>query len=191
MQQGGSQLYLSVRLFWILDLLTMDMSDEKLRRIAFHEAGHAWMMVFEGLGVRSVSLEIRGPVHGDNRGETVPEVQMSEGRRDLSEKFARAALAGSAAEHFLMGGWDEESLLADSYDRGRAKGFMAVSGNDWKPEALDHYIQALANSVVEEISTPRTWHAITCLAFRLMAKGAITGVEIAAFIEENWEFYSS
>jgi hypothetical protein len=162
----------------------MDMTDEKLRRIAFHEAGHAWMMVFEGLGVISMSLEIRGPVHGDNRGETVAEMQMAEGRRDLSDKFARAALAGSAAEHFLMGDWDEESLLADSYDTGRAKGFMAMTGDDWKSEALDHYIQALANSVLEEISTPRTWHTITRLAYILMERETLTGEEVAAFFEE-------
>jgi len=163
----------------------MDFTDERKRRIAFHEAGHAWAMFFEGLGVKSMSLEIRAPVRGDNRGETVAEVHMSEGRRDLSDKFARAALAGSAAEHFLMGDWDEESLLAGSYDTGRAKSFMSMTGDDWKSEALDHYIQALSSEVLDEISTPRVWHAITRLAYMLTEKGTMTGAEIAAFFEEE------
>ena len=45
----------------------LDNSDDKLRRTAFHEAGHAWMMWKEGLGVRSVSIEPHAPAPGDVR----------------------------------------------------------------------------------------------------------------------------
>ena len=163
----------------------MDFSDEKLHRIAFHEAGHAWMMVKEGLGVISVSMEPLSPIKGDNRGETVPELAMEEGRKELSERFAKAALAGSAAEHHLLGRWDEESLQASAYDTGKAKGFVAISGDDWKPESLDHYVQRLSNAVMEEISRPRVWHTITGLAYELLASGTLTGEQVLEIVSDG------
>ncbi len=162
----------------------MDFGDEQKRRVAFHEAGHAWMMLKEELGVISVSMEPGSLVQGDNRGETLPEVVMEEGRKELSEKFAKAALAGSAAEHFLLGNWDEASLQASAYDKGRAKSFLAMSGADWKPEALDHYVHALSNSVLEEISRPGAWHTITALAYELSGAGTLTGDEVLEILSE-------
>lgn len=161
----------------------MDFADEKFLRIAYHEAGHAWMMIEQGLGVVTVSMEPLSAVHGDNRGETVPGSAMEEGKRKLSEKFARAALAGSAVEHFFLGRWDEESLQSSAYDTGRAKSFMIMSGDDWKTQALDHYIQALSGKVLEEISRPRAWHAITGLAYELMQKGTMSGEEVKLFLD--------
>lgn len=163
----------------------MDPSDEKKRRIAFHEAGHAWMMWKEGLGVRSVSMKPFSPIQGDNRGETVPDLAMEEDRKELSEKFAKTALAGSAAEHYLAGNWDEESLQASAYDTRSAKGFMTTSGDVWKPQALDHYVQALSNSVMEEISRPKVWHAITGLAYELLASGTLTEEQVLEIVSEE------
>ena len=163
----------------------MDFADEKKRRIAFHEAGHAWMMLKEGLGVVSVSMEPSSLIRGDNRGNTVPEMAMEKERKELSGKFAKASLAGSAAEHYLQGKWDEEGLQASAYDTGRAKGFIAMSGDDWKPEALDHYVLALANSVLEEISQPKVWHAITSLAYELLESGTLTGDEVLEIVSEE------
>jgi hypothetical protein len=163
----------------------MDFTDEKKRRTAFHEAGHAWMMVKEGLGVISVSMKPLSPIQGDNRGETLSELAMEEGRKELSEKYAKSALAGSAAEHFLLGNWDEESLQASAYDKGRAKDFMAMSGADWKPEALDHYVHALSNSVMEEISRPRVWHTITVLAYELAGAGTLSGEKVLEIVSDG------
>jgi len=163
----------------------MDFADEKLLRIAFHEAGHAWMMWKDGLGVRSVSMEPHTPIQGDNRGETLPDLAMEEGRKELSVKFARTALAGSAAEHYLLGRWDEESLLASAYDTGRAKGFMLMSGDDWGSEALDHYVQAMSNTVMEKITRPREWHTITGLAYELLAAGILTGEKVLVILSEG------
>ena len=163
----------------------MDFTDEKKRRIAFHEAGHAWMMVKEGLGVISVSMEPLSPIQSDNRGETLPELAMEDGRKELSERFAKAALAGSAAEHYLLGHWDEESLQASAYDTGKAKGFIARAGDDWKPEVLDHYVQTLSNAAMEEISRPRVWHTITVLAYELLASGTLTGEQVMEIVSES------
>jgi len=160
----------------------MDFSDEKTRRIAFHEAGHAWMLWKEGLGVISVSIEPRSPIQGDNRGETIPELVMEESRKELSKKFAKAALTGSAAEHYLLGTWDDESLQARAYDTGRAKDYLAMSRDDWKPEPLDHHVQTFSNSVMEEISRPRVWHTITVLAYALLASGILTGKQVREII---------
>jgi hypothetical protein len=163
----------------------MDFADEKFLRIAFHEAGHAWMMWKEGLGVRSVSMEPRTPIQGDNRGETLPDLAMEEGRKELSEKFARAALAGSTAEHYLLGRWDEESLLASAYDTGRAKSFMSMSGDDWGFKALEHHVQALSNTVMEKITRPREWHTITRLAYELLAIGTLIEEKVLVILSEG------
>lgn len=163
----------------------MDFVDEQKRRVAFHEAGHAWMMVREGLEVKSVSLKASGPLQGDNRGETVPEHVMEEGNRDTCEKFAKAALAGSLAEHYMLGKWDEESLVASAYDTGRARGCLSMSGEDWKPDALDHYIQSLGNMVMEEISQARVWHAITALAYEILASGTLTGIQVQEILSDG------
>ena len=160
----------------------MDFLNEKLRRIAFHEAGHAWMMEKVGIRVKHSSVKAFGTVTGDNRGETVPEKPIEKNRRDLSDKFARAALAGSATEHYLLGSWDDEGLTASAYDTGRAKSYLSMSGDDIKPEALGHYVMALANSVLEEISRPGTWHSITQLAYALMESGTLDGEKVREIV---------
>ena len=162
----------------------MDFTEDKKRRIAFHEAGHAWMMWKEGLGVKSVSMEPHRPIHGDNRGETVPDLAMEEGRKELSQKFAKAALAGSAAEHFLLGKWDEESLQASSYDTKKARDFMVMSGDNRESRSLDQDIHALLNSVIGEISRPREWHIVTGLAYALLASGSLTGEQVLEILAD-------
>jgi hypothetical protein len=163
----------------------MDLSDEKKRRIAFHEAGHAWMTWKEGLGVKSVSMEPHRSIQGDNRGETIPDLAIEQGRHELSQKFAKAALAGSAAEHFLLGKWDEDSLQASTYDTRKARGFLAMSGDNRDSESLDHDIQALSNSVMVAISRPREWHNITDLAYALLASGTLTGEQVMEILSEG------
>jgi hypothetical protein len=155
-----------------------------MRRIAFHEAGHAWMMVREGLGVRFISSNSRESLPGDNRGVTVPELCMEERQRALSEKFAKAALAGSAAEQFLLGNWDEEGLLASAFDTGRARSYLTMSGDDWKTDALNFYVQALSNAVMDEIARPGAWHAITSLAYELLKAGSLEGDEVLEILTE-------
>ncbi len=162
----------------------MDFSNEKKRRIAFHEAGHAWMMWKEGLGVKSVSMEPHRPIHGDNRGETVSVLAMEESRDELSRKFAKAALAGSAAEHFLLGKWDEESLQASSYDTKKAREFIVMSGSNRESGSLDQDIQALLNSVMGEISRPREWDTVTCLAYALLESGSLTEEQVLEILED-------
>jgi hypothetical protein len=162
----------------------MDLSDEKKRRIAFHEAGHAWMMWKEGLGVKSLSMEPHRPLHGDNRGETVPDLAIEEGHNELSQKFAKAALAGSAAEHFLLGKWDEESLQASSYDTKKARDIMVMSGDNRESGSLDQDIHALLNSVMGEISRPREWDTVTCLAYALLASGSLTGEQVMEILAD-------
>ena len=163
----------------------MDFIDEYKRRTAFHEAGHAWMMVREGLGVRSLSLNSCGSLQGDNRGETVPDQCIEEGQRELSEKFAKAALAGSVAEQFLLGNWDEESLQANAFDTGRARSYLTMSGDDWKTDALNYYVQALSNAVMDEISRPGAWHAITSLAYELLKAGSLDGEEVLEILSDR------
>jgi hypothetical protein len=162
----------------------IELSAEKRRRVAFHEAGHAWMMWKEGLGVKSVSMEPHRSIQGDNRGETVPDLAIEEGHNELSQKFAKAALAGSAAEHFLQGKWDEDSLQASTYDTRKARGFLAMSKDNRDSESLDHDIQALSNSVMGEISRPREWHNVTDLAYALLASGTLTGEQVLEILAD-------
>ena len=163
----------------------MPLADDRLRRTAFHAAGHAWMLREEGVGVASLSLENPRPSSGDDRGLASAGTALPEGRPDLSLRHARAALAGSAAEHFLLGKWDEESLQARAYDAGKAKSCLVLSGQDWKPEALEFTVHFLTNRVLEVISHPRAWHGITALAYALLERRTMTGEEVERFLEET------
>ena len=110
---------------------------------------------------------------------------MEEGRKDICERFARAALAGSITEHYMLGAWDEESLQAKAYDTDRARMCLNMSGDDWRPDDLDQYIQSLGNTILEEISQPKTWHAITALAYELLAYEMLTGQHAREVLSEE------
>ena len=163
----------------------MEFIDEVRRRIAFHEAGHVWMMMYEKLGVLSSTLDTERSVAGDTRGLTVPEATMEENMPELARKFARAAIAGSLAEHFLIGQWDQEILQAREFDNQIAKNFLAMSGQEWSPEVMDFTVHSLSNAVLNEISQLKVWHAITLIAYALMEKGMLTGKEIMAVLGEG------
>lgn len=143
------------------------------------------MMWSEGLVIDSVTLKPSCSEPGDARGMTKAGKEPDGGQPALSRKYARCALAGSAAEHYLTGSWDEELLETRAYDIGRAKSYLVLGGGDWKPDALDYAIQTLANSVLDHIAQSATWHTITALAYTLMEKGEMTGKEVTAFLEEQ------
>ena len=162
-----------------------ELNDEVRRRIAFHEAGHIWMMLHEGLGVLTSTVDRSHTAPGDTRGLTVAKTVMDENSPELSQRFARAALAGSLAEHYLMGQWDEEILQARDFDNEKAKSALAMSGEERPPEALDFTIHSLSNTVLNEISRLKAWHDITLIAYALMEKEMLTGDDIAILLEGN------
>ncbi|UCG39244.1 MAG: hypothetical protein JSV00_03150 [bacterium] len=163
----------------------MAASDDRRRRVAFHEAGHAFMMVRRGLGILSATIETSHAAPGDTRGLTLPSTVLEENQPELSDRFAACALAGSAAEHYLMGSWDEEILQARAHDTGRAKSYLVMSGREYRPEALDFIIQSMANTVLDEIAAHRAWHAVTVLAYALLEKGTLTGKEVMDVLGEE------
>lgn len=159
--------------------------DEVRRRIAFHEAGHAWMMLREGLGVRSVTVAAGSAAPGDTRGLTVPDTPLEEGNPELSRRSARAALAGSLAEHYLLGQWDEETLQARAYDTGKAKSALTISGDEWMPDAMDYTIHSMSNAVLNELSRLKAWDEITVIAYALMENEILTGDDISILLGHN------
>jgi hypothetical protein len=163
----------------------MDFSDEVKRRVAFHEAGHLWMMMHEKLGVLSSTIDTGRSATGDTRGLTVAETPMEENMPELARRFARAALSGSLAEHFLIGQWDEEVLQARGFDNGMAASFLSMSGQEWSPEIMESTIHSLSNTVLNEISQLRAWHTITLIAYAFMEKGSLTGEDVAELLEEE------
>ena len=170
--------------FWNLESHLMNSPYETKRRIAFHEAGHAYMLWSEGLGISFLTLDPSRSEPGDTRGLTQPGANLQVGQPLLSEKFARSAIAGSAAEHFLTGSWDGQILEARAYDIGRAKSYLVLGGGDWRQDALDFKVQTILNNVLDEIARPRTWDVITALAFHLMGRGALMGEEASEVLGE-------
>lgn len=167
---------------WGLRFKAMNIFEEKDRRVAFHEAGHVWMMMHEKLGILSSTIDTERSAAGDTRGLTVAEATMEENMPELARKFARAAIAGSLAEHFLIGQWDEEILQARELDNQIAKSFLAMSGQEWSPEVMDFTVHSLSNAVLNEISQLKVWHAITLIAYAFMEKGTLTGEDVAVLL---------
>ena len=161
----------------------MEFAEEQLRRIAFHEAGHAWMMLRDRLGVRSATVDSSSCAPGDTRGMTISETVIEENNPELSKKFARVALAGSLAEHFLMGQWDEEILQARDYDGECARNALAMSGEEWSSEDMDYTIHSLSNTVMNEVSRLAAWDEITIIAYALMENETLTGAEVMELLE--------
>ena len=158
---------------------------EVRRRVAFHEAGHVWMFIHEGLGVRSVTVAPGSSASGDTRGMTVPQTELEEGRQEVSMSFARGALAGSLAEHYLMGQWDDEILQARAYDNGKAKSALTMSGEEWSNDSMDHTIHTMSNAVLNDISRLKAWDEITIIAYALMENEILTGDDISILLGDN------
>ena len=173
----------------------LSFSEEERRRIAFHEAGHAWMMLREKLGILSVTVDSSGSAPGDTpgdtRGLTVSRTGMEENNPELSRKFARVALAGSLAEHFLMGQWDDEVLQVRDYDGESARSALAMSGEEWSSEEMDLTIHSLSNAVLNEISRLKAWDEITIIAYALMEKETLTGPELVDLLGNVSGLYNS
>jgi len=163
----------------------MEFIDEVSRRVAFHEAGHAWMMVIEGLSVRSVTVDTGSSAQGDTRGLTISETPMDENNFELARRFARVALTGSLAEHYLMGQWDDEILQARAYDDEKARSALAMSGEELLPEEMDYTIHSISNEVLEQISQLKAWDKITIIAYALMENEILTGDDIFILLGDN------
>jgi hypothetical protein len=162
----------------------MEFVEEQLRRIAFHEAGHAWMMFKERLGIRSVTVDATSAAPGDTRGLAVSETVLEENNPELSRKFARTALSGSLAEHFLMGQWDVETLQARDYDGESARSALAMSGEEWSSEEMDLTVHSLSSTVLNEISRLAAWDEITIIAYALMENTQLSGPELMELLGE-------
>ncbi|UCF31643.1 MAG: hypothetical protein JSV26_04315 [bacterium] len=154
-------------------------------RIAFHEAGHAFMLRHLGLAVDWVSLTSPEENSGGRPGRTQPKNELPWRRPDLSEKYALFSLAGPAAEYHLVNQWDNEGLREAHRDETMARRFIQVGGRDMPDHKMDSYIKSLKDTAMDMVSRPANWNRITVLAYALMEVDRMSGTEVNEILDED------
>jgi hypothetical protein len=150
---------------------------------AYHEAGHAFMAVYVGARVRSVTIE----PEDDDGPARYADIQVEWplrrfGARELREKSVLVALAGPVAEMLYTG---------EPYH----PGFVAEWGADWKtawqeaaslvPDERKRlgYLEQAAAELYRLLDQEQPWAAIAAIADHLLAHDSMEGDEVAEIVQ--------
>lgn len=150
---------------------------------AYHEAGHAFMAVYVGARVRSVTIE----PEDDDGPARYADIQVEWplrrfGARELREKSVLVALAGPVAEMLYTG---------EPYH----PGFVAEWVADWKtawqeaaslvPDERKRlgYLEQAAAELYRLLDQEQPWAAIAAIADHLLAHDSMEGDEVAEIVQ--------
>jgi len=151
---------------------------------AYHEAGHAFMAVFLGAKVRSVTIEPDdddGPRRfGDTR-IVWPRSRLSD--REFHERAIQVALAGPVAEMLYTG---------DPYH----PGLVAEWAHDWQaaweyaePLLAEHrkrleYLESVTGQLYRLLDSEPHWSAVASLADNLLAHDTLESAEVREIVSD-------
>ena len=143
---------------------------ERLRRTAYHEAGHAVAGYLMRIRFTRVTIKDSRECLGSTQlvwswGEWRPDMDDNFERvRDRMERFAVASLGGLTAELIITGCHDLDESEKDILDA--AEVLEKVSGGD----QLDAYIETMRRKTDSLLSVPKNRIAVVALAESLLQK---------------------
>jgi len=150
-----------------------------LRTVAFHEAGHAVVMHFNGRGPLYVAV-LRKP--DGYAGSTWPNESVDPNPFDAGTigQEVEVALAGPLAEELHTGHWDDDGATGDvSHAMDLVRSAVCSSAADSKA-----YLERARDRITEFLKVPAVWAAVSRLAAALVEEGKLRPVA-GGFIEER------
>lgn len=157
-------------------------NQEKLRRIAYHEAGHVVAAIVVGDHVESVQID-PAALEGETCGKPNPHSTTWQGRLCLAdmelpdaEDRALFAFAGDAAEMHLIGGRPVGEVFNNGPD------YWTAMKACWKffPEnpQRHHFLDEMEERAQTFVREPLRWLQITTIAEALLERHRLTSSEI-------------
>ena len=156
-----------------------------LKRIAYHEAGHAVMHVLEHIPFRHVTIvpdeESSGHVHGNPQPKSFqPEWDNSTRMERRAEALVRIDFAGQVAEQILRGrkSWKQGSQC----DLGNAVDMLCylAGGGD----TLDAYLHLLLLETRNILQQPWNWAMVEAVAAALLRRKTLSAREVRRLSKE-------
>ena len=145
---------------------------------AFHEAGHAFMAVYLGAHVRSITIEPDWDDGPERFGDAQIEWPLGKfSRRELSEKMVMVALAGPVAEMIHSG---------ESYHPGFVAEWASDWSEAWQAAAALHaeekrrlkYLEQVTTQLYQTIDREDHWAALAAIADNLIAHETLEGEQV-------------
>jgi hypothetical protein len=179
--------YFSVECTAMLDCDTPETpADGKLRRIAYHEAGHAVAAIVFGHQFDEVLIDPEEPTAGREGKGSGHIANWTDGVLDrdvtmpVAENRALFAFAGDAADMYLIGGRPP----GETFDHG-GDYWCALSGTERVfPENRERhsFLDRMEDRAREFVREPLRWRQIQALAEALLVRHRLSGTEAAELV---------
>ena len=157
-------------------------TSDKLRRIAYHEAGHAVAAFVLGHSISCMVIDNEAFSRDESGDQTRHFVQWSDevltDEMELRHAEDRAlfAFAGDAADMHLVG----DRPAGESFDHGRDYWLAMVAAWKFFPENRQRhaFLEEMEICAHAFVSEPLRWHQIQTLADALLDRHEMTGKEV-------------
>ena len=158
--------------------------EESVELTAYHEAGHAFMAVYLGAKVRSVTIEPDNDDGPRRFGDTQIVWRMSRmSERQYRERAIQVSLAGPVAEMLFSGDPFHPGLVAEWVADWKAAWAFAESLID-DPRRRLEYLEQVTMGLHRMLDSEPNWSAIADLADHLLAHETLEGEEVQEIISE-------
>jgi ATP-dependent Zn protease len=161
-------------------------SAQRLREIAFHEAGHAVVMFWFELPVKYVSIRAtkqwQGVCQWDDFSKLVTVRTRRTGTKNLVGQLLQVYLAGSCAEFYLTG---SDTFAGASKDL--TLGLALVKKLVKSEDEIKRFVQQQMGKILRLMNRSDIWSAVCELAARLLVEHEIDGAKVAEIIDKTMQ----
>jgi len=173
----------------LIKILKQSLADERQETIvseisAYHEAGHAFVAIFLGASVHSVTIDPDWDDGPKRHGDAQIEWKLSEfNERELCEKSILVALAGPVAEMIHSGDPFHPGFVAEWADDWSAA---------WKAAAVVHtdekrrltYLEQMTVRLYQTMNRDDHWAALAAIVDHLLAHETLEGKHVQEIVEQ-------